>query len=444
MFAKIFRLFVVFLCVCATVPQSFSSELEEAVREGDVYRARHLVKQGARVKPDSGMIDVALTRHNPELVQVLLDAGVNPSGHLNGLLLTLSLNIKLTSFSSVMERAPYAAIDGDLKCYKTLLDGGADPNELDRNGFPAIMMAFSTAAARIDEVDKYRDIVRLLLDAGANVNVTCSIEEVVEGDGAVAIIERHCSQQINVLCLAAFYMDEEIVAQVLERAKVTSEDLDVAIGVAEDRILENHQSEVVELLKNHRKKVLKAEQEAAESASYSEELLKKKAEETEYVIEQATSTRYVFWGLAGCMGVLLLVVILFTKKKKPVVVLEQPRKKRVAAAPRAARPAVAEHKRPKLTVATPKHSVSPPPSPVYSATPPPYSATPPPYSATPPPFVPAADAKIYMIAMPDGSQAGPYSLDELHYYLLTGVFTPYTPVWCSGMPNWVPLSSILS
>lgn len=430
MFAKIFRLFVVFLCVCATVPQSFASELEEAVREGDVYRARHLVKQGARVKPDSGMIDVALTRHNPELVQVLLDAGVNPSGHLNGLLLTLSLNIKLTSFSSVMERAPYAAIDGDLKCYKTLLDGGADPNELDRNGFPAIMRAFCTAAARIDEVDKYRDIVRLLLDAGANVNVTCSIEEVVEGDGAVAIIERHCSQQINVLCLAAFYMDEEIVAKVLERAKVTSEDLDVAIGVAEDRILENHQSEVVELLKNHRKKVLKAEQEAAESASYSEELLKKKAEEAEYVIEQATSTRYVFWGLAGCMGVLLLVVILFTKKKKPVVVLEQPRKKRVAAAPRAARPAVAEHKRPKLTVATPKRSVSPPPSPVYSA--------------TPPPFVPAADAKIYMIAMPDGSQAGPYSLDELHYYLLTGVFTPYTPVWCSGMPNWVPLSSILS
>ena len=200
------------------------------------------------------------------------------------------------------------------------------------------------------------------------------------------------------------------------------------------------------------------EEEDSESASYSEELLKKKAEETEYAIEQATSTRYVFWGLAGCMGVLLLVVILFTKKKKPVVVLEQPRKKRVAAAPRAARPAVAEHKRPKLTVATPKHSVSPPPSPVYSATPPPYSATPPPYSATPPPysatpppysatpppFVPAADAKIYMIAMPDGSQAGPYSLDELHYYLLTGVFTPYTPVWCSGMPNWVPLSSILS
>lgn len=173
-----------------------------------------------------------------------------------------------------------------------------------------------------------------------------------------------------------------------------------------------------------------SEEEDSESASYSEELLKKKAEETEYAIEQATSTRYVFWGLAGCMGVLLLVVILFTKKKKPVVVLEQPRKKRVAAAPRAARPAVAEHNRPKLTVATPKHSASPPPSPVYSA--------------TPPPFVPAADAKIYMIAMPDGSQAGPYSLDELHYYLLTGVFTPYTPVWCSGMPNWVPLSSILS
>lgn len=399
-----------------------------AAHSGHVEGLKYLLRRGANVNAicskDSSVYKALLTvdpnfsgkcnafnisycRFFPEAMRALVEAGADPNDMycLDRLILIL---------------------ENDHDFLKFLVDNGFNLNMQDETGETLLLQSLIANKTEIVE-----EVIKLGADVNVGAregNITPLMLAVLKEDKKMvelllkhgakpdAVASTDDTQGITALHLAALKGNFHIVKLLLEHGATPDKEdsdgfnaFDIATKQGHDKLAEFLKTKA----KIHRQK---AEREDSEEA--------------EYVIEQATSTRYVFWGLAGCMGVLLLVVILFTKKKKPVVVLGQPRKKRVTAAPRAARPAVAEHKRPKLTVATPKRSVSPPPSPVYSA--------------TPPPFVPAADAKIYMIAMPDGSQAGPYSLDELHYYLLTGVFTPYTPVWCSGMPNWVPLSSILS
>ena len=134
----------------ATATAAVDVPLVDAVKAGDVARARTLIEQGAGVndaEPDGTTpLHWAAHKRHLELTQLLIGAGaVANTGNRYGVR-PLSL----------------AAVNGDGPVIKALLEAGANPNSTLMEGETALM-----TAARSGSVEA----VELLLDAGANVNV---------------------------------------------------------------------------------------------------------------------------------------------------------------------------------------------------------------------------------------------------------------------------------
>ncbi len=412
-------------------------ELLDRLENHNIYEARHLINQGAKINKNTPLPNKIYTNFDYELLQVYLDAGLDPSKHLSQFMTGLALNIRLSGMSSFIGdgRQKSPKYEQFIKCYKKLLDAGANPNAKGRDNCPLIIQAFKVAATDISNVDDYRDIVKLLLDAGADVNVSYPTEEAIDGEGAIAICKKYCPNQINVLCMAAFYMDEDIVAHIIETDNSDLDDIEAAINIAKNRILTQHQDEVIAVLKQYRDDVKSGEKDETEVAEETEddELSQQMQVNSLNAIrrEEYMMSRYIFIG-SICAGIFLIViiVIIVNSGNKHTIVLTSSltAKKRISAATSANVPIVtprskrAKGHRPLVNCAHLSRSKS------YIA---------------PSQQAHVSSDKVYMILMADGSQNGPFSLADLRAHLQAGYITPDTFVWCQGMPDWQPAHSVM-
>lgn len=56
---------------------------------------------------------------------------------------------------------------------------------------------------------------------------------------------------------------------------------------------------------------------------------------------------------------------------------------------------------------------------------------------------PKRQAKLYYIDEVEGDQAGPVTPDDLPWMFSKGVLNEYTMMWTKGMPDWLPLTTVV-
>ncbi len=126
-------------------------KLIEAIEKGNTDAVILLIKVGA----DPNMMDeyggytalmVASGEGYPEIVRILLDAGVNPNEY------TISQNTALL----------ISVQNGNTEIVRMLLNAGADPNMMDEDQFAPISSAIEN-----NEIE----MVRMLLDAGVDTSI---------------------------------------------------------------------------------------------------------------------------------------------------------------------------------------------------------------------------------------------------------------------------------
>ena len=129
-----------------------ASGLYGAVADGDVAAVRRLVEAGvdvdAKAAGGESILNNAVIRAGPEIVQVLVDGGAN-------------VNAEDNLGRSVLYEA--AEFDPDPEVVRVLVDAGADVNFKYEYGDPIL---FEAATG----FDPNPEIVRILVDAGADVN----------------------------------------------------------------------------------------------------------------------------------------------------------------------------------------------------------------------------------------------------------------------------------
>lgn len=118
------------------------------------------------------------------------------------------------------------------------------------------------------------------------------------------------------------------------------------------------------------------------------------------------------------------------------VVLMRCLKKKPAAVP--ATPTVDVPKK-QAAPAKKKRSAAPVAQPQPKPEPPPAQ----PQQAPPPaPYAPSAAGPLYHVKLIDGKSVGQYPAEALKYYLHTGALPPNIVVWTEGMPGWLPVSQV--
>ena len=158
--------FLVLLCVTASV-RAAASDVADAVMRGDIAAARALIQKKADVNAaqDDGATALhwAVYRGNAELVDLLLRAGAKSVANREG-----------------MTPLAMAALYGNAPIVDRLLKGGVDAKSLGPNGESMVMFAARNGNP---------DVIRLLVEAGANVNA----REPLRGTTALmwAVEQRH-------------------------------------------------------------------------------------------------------------------------------------------------------------------------------------------------------------------------------------------------------------
>ena len=363
-------------------------------------------------------LNKAISNFDVEMARLALENGAEASSEkIESILLYFSIK-SMTSMGLYAEEAPpdvYATVS----IVKMLIDAGADVNKTRSGGMPLLIAALNAASSNIDDTDKNRVLVKVLLDAGVDVNVSHSMEDAISGDGSKARIRPYCPNTISALCMAACYMDAEIVEQILKAGNADVEEIDNAIGIAENRILERHKHSVISVLKRYREAATKAAEEEEPKTQTTITITK---------TEPPASNQYVLYGAIGC-GVLLLIVIVVLANNgggSRSVILSSGLSKNKIAGPKVS--SLSQQRRSQRSAVVPAPRV-------------PHHVHPAPAVATPP--MAAPPQKLYQVYMPDGSTAGPYTVSELRTYLQTGALSVESLVWTEGMSDWMPLGNVL-
>jgi ankyrin repeat protein len=206
--------------------KSGASGLRVAIRLQNADAVRTLIAAGADVKKDAQvLVEDAYAYAGPDIVAMLARAGVetrNPA-QLSALLPRGAALTRMGYIGTLLDAGAIppkdhlrpaafhtavlglAASQSDLPAVRTLLERGADPNDVGGRGITPLMMA--AAAAEPDA-----NLVRLLVDRGANVGAT-------DEDGRTALDW-------------ALMQGETAAAQALRRAGATSSQPKPAAAVA--------------------------------------------------------------------------------------------------------------------------------------------------------------------------------------------------------------------
>ena len=158
--------FAVILSLGATIGAA-GSDVADAIERGDLAAARALVQKGANVNaPQSDgatALHWAVYRNSVEAVDVLMRAGAKSAANREG-----------------MTPLAMAALYGNSQIVDRLLKGGADAKALGPNGESMVMFGARNGNP---------DVIRLLVEAGANVNA----REPVRGTTALmwAVEQKH-------------------------------------------------------------------------------------------------------------------------------------------------------------------------------------------------------------------------------------------------------------
>jgi hypothetical protein len=163
-------------------------QLISAAGTGDAKRVRTLVKEGASIeaRDASGATALLVATHENRLdvARALIEAGadvnakdkINDSpylyagarGHLEILKLTLANGADLKSTNRYGGTALIPAAErGHVETVKTLIDAGIDVDHVNRLGWTALLEAIILGTGG----ERHTDIVRLLVKAGADVNL---------------------------------------------------------------------------------------------------------------------------------------------------------------------------------------------------------------------------------------------------------------------------------
>lgn len=356
----------------------------------------------------SYLVEKSIKDHTPDILEVLLKHGADPSGY---------FDFMLTAFA--YGREPFGLENGeipDIRVFmallKTLLKAGANLNEVCSNNRPLLIMGMCAATTYKEEIERHSVIVNALLDAGVNVNVYFDIKQyTIDHDGTLRIFRKHSGNRVSALSMASFYFDEKIVKKILKRGKHSAEDVQTALHLARERRNAKHQDEIIKVLtRYHESLVARQRQEQVDSPPPSTPNIQKKAHEPESQIDK----KMIFILAGGGVGLLVLIVILCKIGGKKTVQLP---------------PHLLVHKQGgttgRATVAIPAAGT------VHHKKVASRSA------AT------VSLHKKYTVLLTDGTTTNPLSIEELRSCYNAGVITNKCSVWTEGMPDWVPLHKIL-
>ncbi|EQC1015203.1 ankyrin repeat domain-containing protein [Pseudomonas aeruginosa] len=162
------------MLVCAAfsggVGASDAGALLEAARRGDTAQVASLLERKVEVDAPSadGSTPLLLATANDHLAvaRQLIEAGAE--GRLEILRLTLLHGADLKSTNRYGGTALIPACErGHVEVVKTLLQAGVDPNHVNKLGWTGLLEAILLS----DGGPRHQEIVRLLIDAGADVNL---------------------------------------------------------------------------------------------------------------------------------------------------------------------------------------------------------------------------------------------------------------------------------
>lgn len=397
----------------------FACLLLPARVQGEVYYMED------EMTPDK-QLHKAIITYNVEMARDALANGANSYGKIESLLSVFSSH-SVMSMGLYSEKPPpdvYAAVS----IIKKLIDAGADVNEVTvSDGMPVLIRALDAASANIDHCDRNRGLVKVLLDAGVDVDVRYNMEKAIHGDGSKARIRPYCPDTISALCMAAFYMDAAIVEQILKAGNADIDDIEAAIGIAQNRILKQNQQSVISVLERYRDKLSQQQNDESETEDAEQE---QKAHTTVTITktEEPEMNKYVLYGAIGCGALLLITIIVLGRNGGGgrSVIMSTGLSRNKIAGPKVS--SMSRQRSPHHRAAAPAPRI---PHRVHTA---------PAYSA---PRVAAPPQKLYQVYMADGTTAGPYTVAELRTYLQTGALSIESLVWTEGMSDWTPLGNIL-
>lgn len=147
---------IVIISIISALPVMAITEKEfkRICRAGNVQELKNVIageKNFASLRfddLDTPLIIAADKAYNPEILRLIIAAGVNVNARNDD---------GETALMEIMDD------DANFECVKVLLDSGADPNIRDDDGETALMKA-------LDE-NTSENIIRALLDSGADVNI---------------------------------------------------------------------------------------------------------------------------------------------------------------------------------------------------------------------------------------------------------------------------------
>ncbi len=401
----LFKISVLLMFACLLLP---------ARVQGEVYYMEDAMT------PDKQLHEAIIT-YNVEMARDALANGANPSGK-------IELMFIMFSSQSVMSRNPISEepppdVDATVSIIKKLIDAGADVNEVTlSDGMPVLIRALDAASNDISHCDRNRGLVKVLLDAGVDVDVRYNMEKAICGAGSQDCIRPYCPDTISALCMAAFYMDAAIVEQILKAGNADIDDIEAAIGIAQNRILKQNQQSVISVLECYRDKLSQQQNDESET--------EEKAHTTVTITktEEPEMNKYVLYGAIGCGALLLITIIVLGRNGGGgrSVIMSTGLSRNKIAGPKVS--SMSRQRSPHHRAAAPAPRI---PHRVHTA---------PAYSA---PRVAAPPQKLYQVYMADGTTAGPYTVAELRTYLQTGALSIESLVWTEGMTDWAPLGNIL-
>ncbi|KAH8592686.1 ankyrin repeat-containing domain protein [Bisporella sp. PMI_857] len=147
------------------------AQLRRAIRDGCIDRARAILRSRIDISTpffdQSTIIQQAIFKDNPEMVQLLVEAGADVNVSCRSYPDPNSMVTPLQFALEFMDERHGTPHPNAAQIVKILLDARADPNPPDHKFGTGILLQF--AAALRDRAQAY-DLVRLLLIAGASVN----------------------------------------------------------------------------------------------------------------------------------------------------------------------------------------------------------------------------------------------------------------------------------